>query len=107
MTAYVSEDGDVSAALELEYEILITQRLVLVPRLEAGLSFSDVPEYEQWQGITDVELGMRLMYHLKRKFAPYVGAGWHKLLGKTANRVESMGGDSDDFVVLIGVHFWF
>jgi len=107
LTAYVSEDGDVSAALELEYEMLITQRLVLVPRLEAGLSFNDVPEYEQWQGLTDIELGMRLMYHLKRKFAPYLGVGWHNLVGKTANRVESLGGDPDDFKVLTGVHFWF
>lgn len=107
LTAYVSEDGDVSAALELEYEMLITQRLVLVPRVEAGVSLNDVPEHEQWQGVTDVELGLRLMYHLKRKFAPYVGASWHNLVGKTANRIESMGGDSDDFVVLTGVHFWF
>ncbi|MCA1796809.1 MAG: copper resistance protein B [Geobacteraceae bacterium] len=107
LTAYLSEDGDASVALEMEYELLITQRLVLVPRLEAGLSFNDVPEYEQWRGITHAEIGMRLMYHLKRKFAPYVGVSWHKLLGKTANRVEAMGGDSNDFVVLTGVHFWF
>ncbi len=107
LTAYVSEDGDASIALEMEYELLITQRMVLVPRAEAGFSFHDVPEYEQWRGITDVEIGMRLMYHLRRKFAPYVGASWHQLVGKTANRVESAGGDTDDFALLTGVRFWF
>jgi len=104
--AYVSEDGDASVALELEYEILITQRLVLLPRLETGISLHDVPEYAQWKGFTDIELGLRLMYHIQRKLAPYVGVNWHKMVGKSANRIEAMGGDSKSVAAVVGVHFW-
>lgn len=106
-TAYLSEDGDVSARIEVEYELMLTQRLVLIPRLETGLSLQDVPEYEQWQGMTDIEAGVRLLYHLRREFSPYVGVSWHRLIGETANRVASGGGDTDSAAFVAGLNFWF
>ncbi|MDT8445081.1 MAG: copper resistance protein B [Desulfuromonadales bacterium] len=106
-TAYLSEDGDVSARIEAEYELMLTQRLVLIPRVETGLSMQDVPEYEQWQGITDVTVGARLMYHLRREFAPYLGVSWSRKIGETANRLESENVDVDSAVIVAGVRFWF
>lgn len=106
-TAYLSEDGDVSAKIEVEYELMLTQRWVLVPRLETALSFQDVPEYEQWKGFTDVEVGARLLYHIRRELAPYIGVSWHRHLGETANRIESEGGDIDSAAFVAGLRFWF
>lgn len=106
-TTYLSEDGDVSAKVEVEYEVMLTQRWVLVPRLEAGLSFQDVPEYEQWEGLTDVEVGARLLYHIRRELAPYIGVSWHRYLGETANRIKSEGGDVDSAAYVAGLRFWF
>lgn len=106
-TLYVSEDGDVSAVLEAEYDLLLTQRLILQPRLEAGISLHDVPEYGQWEGITDVTLGLRLRYELSRKLAPYVGVTWTTAVGETANRIQDAGGDEDSGAVVSGVRVWF
>ena len=44
--AFVSGRGDVSARLEAEYEILLTQRLILQPRTELNFALQDVPENE-------------------------------------------------------------
>lgn len=106
-TAYLSEDGDLSAKIEAEYELLLTQRLVLSPRLETGLSLQDLPEYGQWQGITDVTLGVRLRYHLRRELAPYVGVTWNRKVGETAHQVRQEGGDVDDTALVAGLRFWF
>lgn len=106
-TGYVSEDGDVSAKLEAEYELLLTQRLAVAPRLEAGLSFQDVPEYETWQGITDITLGCRVMYHFRREFAPYLGVTWNRKVGETAHNVDKEGGDVDSTAFVAGLRFWF
>jgi len=106
-TAYLSEDGDASVKIEAEYELMLTQRLVVIPRLESGFSFQDVPEYEQWQGMTDVTLGARLLYHLRREFAPYIGMTWSRKIAETANNVEKAGGDIDDRAVVAGLKFWF
>lgn len=106
-TGYVSEDGDVSAKLEAEYELLLTQRLALAPRLEAGFSVQDVPEYETWQGITDITLGCRLMYHFRREFAPYIGVSWTRKLGETGHNIDKQGGDVDSAALVAGLRFWF
>lgn len=106
-TAYLSDEGDVSAKVELEYELMFTQRLVLKPRLESGFALQDVPEYGQWEGVTDLTLGVRLMYHIRRELAPYVGVTWSRKLGETANRIESRGGDIDSTAFVAGVRFWF
>lgn len=104
---YISEDGDISADIEMEYEILLTQRLHLVPRLKVGASLQDVPEYETWQGITGVTLGARLMYQIRREFAPYIGVTWQRKTGETGNNLEEDGKDIDSSSLILGVRFWF
>ncbi|MEF8823947.1 MAG: copper resistance protein B [Desulfohalobiaceae bacterium] len=107
LKAYVSEDGDVSAAVEAEYELFITQRLQLSPRLEAGFSAQDVPEYETWQGMTDLILGARLLYQIRRKFTPYIGVTWSRKIGETGHNVDKEGGDVESAALVAGLRFWF
>ncbi|MHB8709908.1 MAG: copper resistance protein B, partial [Desulfuromonadales bacterium] len=90
-----------------EYELMLTQRLILIPRLESHVSFQDLPEYEEWEGITDLTAGARLTYQIRRKLAPYIGVSWTRLLGETANRIEGRGGDVDSAAFIAGVRFWF
>lgn len=106
-TAYVSEDGDVSAGLEAEYDLLLTQRLILQPRLETGIALQEVEEYGVGQGFTDIELGLRLRYEIRREFAPYIGISWSRKLGETADLVEDEGGDIETTSFVLGMKFWF
>lgn len=104
---YLSEDGDLSFGLESEYDILLTQRLVLQPRLELEAAAQDVDTYGTAAGLTGIELGLRLRYEISRKFAPYIGISWESALGETANRIENDGGDPDATAFVAGVKFWF
>lgn len=104
---FVSEEGDLSARLEAEYDILVTQRLVLQPKAEISLAVQDVPELGIGSGINDIELGLRLRYEIAREFAPYIGVHWERKLGETANLARSEGDDTDIFSVVAGVRFWF
>ncbi len=106
-TAYVSEDGDISAALEAEYELLLSQRLILMPRLETGAAFQEVEEYGVGQGFTDITLGIRMRYEIRREFAPYIGVSWSRLLGETEDLAEAEGEDTDVTSYVAGVRFWF
>ncbi len=67
----------------------------------------DVPEYGEWEGVTDITLGIRALYHLRRELAPYVGLTWSRNLGETANRLEQAGEEIDSGAVVAGVRFWF
>ena len=107
VNGFVSEDGDFSARLKAEYDLLITQRLILQPKAEINIAASDVPELGVGQGLNDIELGLRLRYEITREFAPYVGLTWHRKLGETANFARNEGEDVDEFALLAGVRFWF
>lgn len=106
-TLYLSEDGDVSAGIEAEYDILLSQRLILQPRFETALALQQVEEHGVGQGVNDIELGARLRYEIHRKLAPYVGVSWHRKLGETADLAEAGGEEIDAFSFLIGVKAWF
>ncbi len=106
-TAYVSEDGDVSAALEAEYDLLLSQRLILQPRLETSIALQEVEEYGVGQGVNDIELGLRLRYEIRREFAPYIGVSWNRKLGETADLAEANGDDTDVASFVVGVRVWF
>jgi len=103
----VSEDGDVSLDAELEYDMLLTQRLILQPRFETEIAFQDVSAFEQGAGVTGLRTGLRLRYEIAREFAPYVGVTWRRDVGETANIVDAEGGDTSAVAAVFGVRAWF
>ena len=52
-------DGDLTARIEAEYELLLTQRLILQPRVELELSAQDIPELEIGAGVSGLDAGLR------------------------------------------------
>lgn len=107
VAAFVSEDGDFSARLELEYDLLLTQRLTLQPRIELDLAAQEVAEQQVGKGLTSTELGVRLRYEVRREFAPYVGVTWRKTYGRTRKFIEAEGERDDTVSFVAGVRFWF
>lgn len=105
--AFISDEGDVSARLEAEYELLLTQKLVLQPALEVNVAFSEDEERGIGSGLNDVELGLRLRYEIVREFAPYIGVNWERSFGDTADLAREEGEDDEEFSVVAGVQVWF
>ncbi|MCB2098458.1 MAG: copper resistance protein B [Parvularculaceae bacterium] len=105
--AFISGHGDVTARLEAEYELLLTQRLILQPRAELNFAFQDIPELETGAGLSTAEAGLRLRYEIRREFAPYVGVSWTRSLGDTADYVRAAGDDAGSTSFVAGVRFWF
>jgi copper resistance protein B len=104
---FLSEDGDLSARLEIEYDLRITQRLIAQPRVEINASAANVPAFGTGKGINDTEMGLRLRYELRREFAPYLGFAWKKLYGDTADYARADGESTSGFQLLLGVRAWF
>jgi copper resistance protein B len=106
-TAYLGKTGQTALRLEGEYELLITQRLIMQPRME----FNAYGKSDEVRGIgagpADLSAGVRVRYEFSRQFAPYVGIEWQRLLGRTADRARDEGGDTTDTRLVAGVRFWF
>ncbi len=104
---YVSEDADVTAAIEAEYDLRITQRLVLQPRTEIGFAAQDIPDRMLGAGVTDAKLDLRLRYEIKRELAPYIGVRYQTFLGETADMVDDAGMDREKVLFIVGLRLAF
>src|SRR5690606_9296609 len=67
---FLSDEGDLSLRGEYEYDLLLTQRLALQPRLASTALASDVPELALACGSTSTEARLRRRYGSRRELAP-------------------------------------
>lgn len=105
--AFLSTKGDLSARFEGTYDLRLTQRWILQPRAEVNLAARDVPEIGVGSGVSNVELGLRLRYELRREFAPYVGLSFERKVGATADFARALGEDAEATSVVFGLRAWF
>jgi copper resistance protein B len=106
-TAYVGDEGRSALRLHAEYELLLTQRLVLQPRVEANLYGKDDAERALGSGLSDAVAGLRLRYEIKREFAPYIGVEYVAKFGNTADYAEAAGEDTGQTRWVAGLRFWY
>jgi copper resistance protein B len=105
--AYVGEGGRTALRLSTDYELLITQRLVLQPQLELSLYGRDDAERLIGAGVSDLTAGLRLRYEFRREFAPYVGVSFLQRFGASADFARSAGQDVHEASLVAGIRIWF
>lgn len=106
-TLYAGEQGRTAARLKAEYELFLTQRLILQPEAEANLYGKSDRERGLGSGLADVEVALRLRYEIRREFAPYVGVVWSRRFGDTADLARASGADTNDLQIAVGFRIWF
>ena len=106
-TAYLGEQGRTALRLSAEYELLLTQKLILQPSVEANFYGKQDTASELGSGLSDLTTGLRLRYEIRREFAPYVGVEWNGKMGDTANYARATGERTNETRVMAGVRFWY
>ena len=96
----LGEDGDLGLRVQLEKEMMITQRWVLKPELEFSAYAQSDAELNQPSGLQSIELGLRLAYEFNRQFAPYAGIVYERV-----NKLNQA--DKEETLAVVGLHFWF
>ena len=106
-TAYVGEQGRTALRFAAEYELRLTQKLILQPRLEANVYGKRDAERHLGAGLSDLAAGVRLRYEIRREFAPYVGIERAIKFGTTADYARAADEDAQETRLVAGVRFWF
>ena len=105
---FLSEKGDLSARVDVDYELLITNRWILTPSAEIDFAFSDDRAIGVEAGFVSAEAGLRLSYDLlDRAVAPYVGVHYERLLGDSASLAREEGEAVDGLFLVAGVKILF
>ncbi|WP_138762320.1 copper resistance protein B [Pseudomonas lactis] len=106
-TLFVGESGHTAARLEGDYDILLTNRLILQPTAELNFYAQNDPQRGVGSGLSESELGLRLRYEIRREFAPYVGVSWNRAYGQTAQYARDDDEDVHQLRWVVGVRLWF
>lgn len=105
---FLSQEGNLSARVDADYELLFTNRLILTTSAELDFSFSDDPEIGVGTGLTKMELGTRLRYEfMDRAVAPYIGIQYEQLYGSTKSFASEEGDLVDGLFFVVGVSLFF
>lgn len=105
---FVSEIGDVSARLDAEYELLLTNRLILTPSADINFAFSDDRKMDVGAGLSSTEIGLRLSYDVvDRLLSPYLGVVWERKFGRTADIARDEGEDVESWFFTVGMKVLF
>ena len=100
---FVSENGDSSVRFDAEYELLLTNRLILTPSAELDIAFSDDREMGVGSGLSSGELGLRLSYDVvDRLFSPYIGIAHEQKFGNTKDLAQGEGEDTSSWFGVLG-----
>jgi copper resistance protein B len=93
--------------LEGDYDILLTNRLILQPTAEVNVYGKNDPQRRIGSGLANTEAGLRLRYEMRREFAPYIGVTWNRTYGNSADYAREEGEDRSEARVVLGVRLWF
>jgi len=105
-TGYASSSGHYAAKLEGNYDLLLTQELILQPELELNLYSKSDPARGLGSGLADLDSGFRLRYEISRKFAPYIGLTYENRFGQTAAIARSAGEKPSNLRFTFGLRAW-
>ncbi|AAY36618.1 Copper resistance B precursor [Pseudomonas syringae pv. syringae B728a] len=106
-TAFIGEAGQTAARLEADYDLQLTNNLVLQPTAELNFYGKNDPQRGNGSGLSTSEFGLRLRYEITPQFAPYVGVSWNRSYGKTADYAREDDEDTQDARLVVGVRMWF
>lgn len=104
---FVSDDGDVSARLRGETDLLLTQQFVLQPYVEAELFAQDVDAQEVGAGLATAKAGLQVRYEVTRKFAPYLDLHYERAFAETSTIRERHDEDKGDGALSLGLRVMF
>ena len=120
-TAYLGPGGQAAARLEVEYELLFTNKLVLQPLVEVNVYGKAPVEYQRngtgsghppgsnapdGTSVSFVDAGLRLRYEIRREVAPYLGVVWTGVFGEAVGLVRTASKPIRGVHVVAGVRLW-
>ena len=102
---FVGSGDSLGLRLEVERGYQIMPSVLLIPELKVNLYSEDDIQSDTGSGLSELELGLRMVYEVSPLFSPYIGIVWGKPYGKTADFAHADGEYEGNAQFLIGLSF--
>jgi len=103
---FISDRGEVSGEITVSADLYLTQRLILQPRFQGEVTIQGDPRFDTGAGGSQIDLGVRLRYDIRREIQPYIGVSWMRSFGANASLAREAGDTYDRIGLVTGVQLW-
>lgn len=104
---FVRDDGAISARLRQDNTLLLTNRLIAEPYIEADLSLDRDPQAGLGTVLTEMTIGLQTRYEITRRFAPYVEVAHSQTFGETKTFAQGLNQETSESSVQVGIRWLF
>ena len=103
---FLSNKGKFSGRFTASTDWLLTQRLIVQPRVETEFAFQNDADFGIDRGFNDAGASIRMRYEVRREFAPYVGVAFLQDFGATQSRSKKEGTVPNQLQIVFGIRLW-
>lgn len=106
-TLFVGEGGRTRVEASAEYDLLLTNRLILQPEASIGFAGRADPARVLGAGVETITSGLRLRYEIRPDLAPYLSVNWQRWPGETADLRRAAGRPVSERRIAVGIRAWY
>lgn len=103
---FLSNRGKLVFRFSGTYDVLLSQWLILQPRVDTEIAASGDKDFGAPRGVNEVGTSARLRYEIRREFAPYVGVGYQQSYDIRRTRILNEGGSPNGLQLVFGIRVW-
>ncbi|MBE9402542.1 copper resistance protein B, partial [Acinetobacter albensis] len=85
---YGGENNFWGASFELDRDLLLTQKLITQPYIEADVVFSDDSDYAAKSGLSELKTGIRTRYEITKRIKPFIDVAYQYEKGQKATFMQ-------------------
>ncbi|WP_151839399.1 copper resistance protein B [Acinetobacter junii] len=85
---YGGENNFWGASFELERDLLLTQKLITQPYIEADVVFSDDSNYAAKSGLSELKTGIQTRYEITKRIRPFIDVAYQYEKGQKATSMQ-------------------
>ena len=89
---YAGENSFLGASLEFDRDLLLTQKLITQPYIEADMVFNDDANYASKTGLSELRTGIKTRYEISKRIKPFVDVAYQYEKGYKASALQSAAG---------------
>ncbi len=106
---FIGEESSSQLLIELERELMLTQKWVLTPELDIIANGRSNERFGEGSGLAEIEFSVRLGYENRgsSKLQPFVGITATQLFGATKRLARTQAENSSEVSIMLGLHSWF
>ncbi len=104
---YAGKDSQISMSLEIERDILLTQKLILQPYLDATVLISDDSKYAKKTGLSSLQTGLQTRYEINKKIMPFIDIAYSYENGDESTAWQSSTKSESGWIYGAGITFKF